>query len=78
MDAAGGKPLVRADVMLEADMAHAGMSPVFGKASETEPGVYRARLNFTMAGDWVILVHGTLRGGKKIERQLEAHGVRPE
>jgi hypothetical protein len=29
-----------------------------------------------MAGDWVMLVHVTLRGGQTVERQLDVKGVR--
>jgi hypothetical protein len=31
---------------------------------------------FTMAGDWVVLIHATLPGGQKLERQMEVNGVR--
>jgi hypothetical protein len=30
-----------------------------------------------MAGDWVILLHVTLPDGKKLERQFDVRGVRP-
>ena len=46
-------------------MSHAGMSPLFAEAKETEPGRYEAHLEFQMAGDWVILLHVTLPDGKK-------------
>jgi hypothetical protein len=74
---ANGKPVSAARIAIEADMSHAGMSPVFSEASETEPGRYQARLEFQMAGDWVILLHVTLPGGKKLDRQIEVPGVRP-
>ncbi len=57
-------------------MSHAGMSPVFTHAKETEPGRYQAILDLTMAGDWIILTHITLAGGQKLERQLDVKGVR--
>jgi hypothetical protein len=31
-----------------------------------------------MAGDWVILLHGTLPEGAKLERQIDVRGVRPD
>ena len=74
---AGGKPITGARVTVEADMSHAGMSPVFADAKEEQPGRYQVRLNFSMAGDWVILLHVTLTGGKKLERQIEVRRVRP-
>ena len=74
---AGGRPITGARVAVEADMSHAGMSPVFADAKEEQPGRYQARLNFQMAGDWIILLHVTLTDGKKLERQIEVRGVRP-
>lgn len=73
---AAGRPVRGAGVKLEGDMSHAGMSPVFGEARESGPGLYRAALEFTMAGDWVILVHLTLPDGRKVERQFDVEGVR--
>lgn len=73
---AAGRPVTGAAVKLEGDMSHAGMSPVFGEARELEPGRYRAALEFTMAGDWVVLVHLTLPDGRKVERQFDVKGVR--
>jgi hypothetical protein len=74
---AAGKPLTGAHIAVEADMSHAGMSPVFAEAKETEPGRYQGSLEFQMAGDWVILLHITLPDGKKLERQIDVRGVRP-
>lgn len=70
-----GRPLGGASVRLEGDMSHAGMSPVFAEARESEPGRYRAALEFTMAGDWVVLVHLTLPDGSKVEQQFDVKGV---
>jgi hypothetical protein len=72
----GGKPVSGARVKLEGDMAHPGMKPEFGDTREVGPGRYEGRLAFTMAGDWVMLVHVTLRGGQTVERQLDVKGVR--
>jgi YtkA-like len=74
---ATAKPVAGAAIALEADMSHAGMSPVFAEAKETEAGRYQAHLEFPMAGDWVILLHITLPGGKKLERQIDIRGVQP-
>ncbi len=74
---AAGHPIAGAQVAVEADMAHAGMSPVFDNAREIEPGLYQAHLRFEMAGDWVILLHVTLPGGQKLERQINVPAVRP-
>lgn len=74
---ASRKPVTGAKIAIEADMSHVGMSPVFADTNEGEPGLYLAQLNFPMAGDWVVLLHITLPGGKKLERQFDIKGVRP-
>ncbi len=71
----GGQPLTGAKVGLEGDMSHAGMSPEFGDAREIGPGRYQGMLHFTMAGDWVILLHVTLPAGQTLERQIDIKGV---
>ena len=72
-----GKPVSGARISLEGDMSHAGMSPVFAEAKETQPGSYQSQLSFPMAGDWVLVLHGTLADGKKFERQIPVNDVRP-
>jgi hypothetical protein len=72
------KPLTGARVTLEGNMTHAGMTPVYAGATEVEPGRYRASLEFTMGGDWVVLVHAALPDGQKLERQLDIKGVRTD
>lgn len=70
------KPVIGAHVQVEADMTHAGMAPQFAQAKELGSGRYRADIEFSMAGDWVILLHATLPGGRKLERQIDVRGVR--
>jgi hypothetical protein len=72
-----GNPVTGAQIMVEADMSHPGMRPLFEKANEQGAGRYRAHLEFPMAGDWVLLLHVTVPGGNKFERQIEVRGVRP-
>ena len=72
-----GKPITAARIRLEGNMSHAGMVPVFADAAEVEPGRYRANVELSMAGDWIVLVHMTLPGGEKVERQFEIKGVAP-
>jgi hypothetical protein len=69
------KPVVGAQFTTEADMTHAGMSPVFGTVEEKQSGHYESTLKLGMAGDWVILLHGTLPTGEKLERQFELSNV---
>ena len=56
-------------------MNHAGMVPVFADARETAPGRYEATLNFTMAGDWFILVQARLPDGRTVEQAIDVPGV---
>jgi hypothetical protein len=72
---ATGKPVSHAAVEVEADMAHPGMAPVFGKAEETSPGNYRAEILFSMPGDWVVLLRIKLPGGRIIERSTDVRGI---
>jgi hypothetical protein len=73
---ASAKQISGARIGLEADMSHPGMSPVFGEAKEVEPGRYQGRIEFTMPGDWVVLLHITLADGRTLERQMAIKGVR--
>ena len=72
---AAHNPVDRAAIMVEADMSHPGMSPIFAEANESAPGSYRAYINFNMGGDWVLLLHINLADGRKIERQVDVRGV---
>ena len=70
-------PVTGARIQLEGNMLHPGMVPVFADAKEIEPGRYQSNMEFSMAGDWYVLVHVTLPGGSKVERQFEIKGVAP-
>ena len=70
-------PITAARIMLEANMTHAGMVPVFAEATEIEPGRYRAIVQLSMAGDWVVVAHVSLAGGRKSDHQFEVNGVAP-
>jgi YtkA-like len=74
---AASKPVTGAHLTTEADMTHAGMSPAFGAVEEKQPGRYESTLKLDMSGDWVILLHGTLPAGEKLEKQFELRNVRP-
>jgi len=70
-----GERMAGAHVSLEGDMSHAGMSPVFGDARETEPGRYRGTLNLNMRGDWTVLFHITLANGVAFDRQVDIRNI---
>ncbi|HYL99511.1 MAG TPA: FixH family protein [Blastocatellia bacterium] len=72
------KEVKGAHITVEGDMSHAGMAPVFAEAKETSPGQYQAPMNFSMGGDWVVLLHITLPGGQKVEQQFDVNAVRSD
>ena len=77
MSDASQKPVEHAAIMVEADMSHPGMSPVFAEAKAAAAGSYRAPIEFSMGGDWVVLLHIKLADGRRIERQMDVRGVQP-
>ncbi len=74
---AKGQPVPGAQVSLEGDMSHPGMGPTFGQAKEVSPGHYEGTLQFSMAGDWVVLTHVILADGRKFEQQMDVRNVQP-
>ena len=70
------KPITGARLRLEGLMSHPGMAPVTADLTERGNGDYEAPLQFTMAGDWVLVVTGELAGGGQIKKQIEINGVR--
>jgi hypothetical protein len=73
-----GSPVEGATLKLEGNMAHAGMKPVFADATEETGGLYRANLEFTMAGDWFILIDGKLSDGRSFRKKIDVKGVKAE
>ena len=73
---ADGKPATGATLSLEGNMSHAGMKPVFAEAREEKDGRYTADLEFTMGGDWFILVTGKLADGRPVRKKVDVKGVK--
>jgi YtkA-like len=71
-----GSPVSGARAKVEATMTHPGMAPTFAEAKEVAPGMYRCPIEFSMAGDWVIIINITLSDGRELERSFEVRGVR--
>jgi YtkA-like protein len=77
LNEAMARPVTGAHLQLEAFMAHPGMAPVTAAVEERGRGSYRARVRFTMAGDWVVRVQGTRPDGRPIDLQEDVRRVRP-
>jgi YtkA-like len=69
------KPITGAHVTVEGNMSHAGMAPAVGTATEVEPGVYRAIIELSMPGDWVVIAHAVLPDGRRVGHQFELNAV---
>jgi hypothetical protein len=70
-----GKLVSGAQIKVEANMSHAGMAPIFAEATEEGVGHYRAVIDLSMAGDWVVIAYASLPNGRKIEYRFEINGV---
>ncbi|CAN5705075.1 hypothetical protein BH23CHL2_BH23CHL2_13080 [soil metagenome] len=71
-----GEPINDADVEIEGNMSHAGMEPVIVDAEDGQNGRYLSQgFEFTMGGDWIITVSGTLPDGREFDRSFDLAGV---
>lgn len=73
---AAGKPVRMGRLEVEGNMNHAGMTPVFTQLEETEPGQYAGTIEFTMGGDWFLLLSGELPDGRRFEKKVDVPGVK--
>lgn len=65
-----GRPVNGARWQVEGDMTHPGMRPIRAIVAPPAGGRYEARLHFTMAGDWVLLVRADWEVGRSLERSI--------
>jgi hypothetical protein len=70
-----GQPVESAKLRVEGHMSHPGMAPVLATTVERGDGVYEAELQFTMRGDWILLVSGSLPGGAAVQQRIDVPGV---
>lgn len=70
--------LTGADITLEGNMSHPGMTPFYAETEEKEPGSYSAEVEFTMGGDWFFLVESTLPDSQTIQHRIYVPGVRSQ
>lgn len=71
-----GRPISLTSPRLEGDMNHAGMKPVFGNLQQPRPGEYTGTIDFTMGGDWILLVSGQTADGGHFETKVDVPGVK--
>jgi hypothetical protein len=64
--ARGGEMVPGARLRLEGHMSHPGMTPIVTDVTEIGDGVYEARLKFSMVGDWVLVLAGSLPDGTRV------------
>jgi hypothetical protein len=64
------RPVPGAQLQVKGFMSHPGMAPLIPTVTDQGEGVYVAYLQFTMAGDWTLLVTGELPDGSKIVTSL--------
>jgi len=74
---AARQPVRGVRLEIEVHMSHPGMAPILAAADEQPDGVYRVRFQFTMAGDWIVLVKGTLPDGRTLNQRIDVANVRP-
>jgi hypothetical protein len=66
-----GVPLEGAEVRVEGNMSHAGMTPVLATAEARGQGLYAVPdFNFTMAGEWILTVFATLPDGRQTQLRV--------
>lgn len=61
---------------VEGNMNHAGMRPVFTTLEETGPGQFEGRIDFTMGGDWFLILSGETADGEAIRLKVDVPGVK--
>jgi len=56
-------------------MNHAGMRPVFADLAEGDPGRFQGEIEFTMGGDWFLLLSGKSTEGERFRVKVDLPGV---
>jgi hypothetical protein len=73
---AAGRPVRGAQLQIEAQMSHPGMMPLVVVATERSEGLYEAELQFSMGGDWILVVAGSLSNGARVHHRIDVPNVR--
>jgi len=72
------QPVRGARLEVDAFMSHPAMAPVVVPVEERGDGVYRARVRFTMAGPWTVMVRGSLPDGRTTVQRVDIPDVRAD
>jgi hypothetical protein len=72
------RPLAAANLRVDAHMTHPGMAPVPADVVRVGEGEYETRIEFSMAGDWLLVVTGELPDGERFTREFAVAGVRSD
>jgi YtkA-like len=70
------RPVRGATLQVEGHMSHPGMAPVIVQATERSEGVYAAQLQFSMNGEWIVIVTGNLSDGRRLSRRVAVANVK--
>jgi hypothetical protein len=73
---AAGRPVRGARLQVQAQMSHPGMAPLVVTAAERGEGLYEAELQFSMGGDWILVVEGFLPNGDRVHHRIDVPDVR--
>lgn len=71
------QPVRGAKLRIEGHMSHPGMAPFIVIPEEKGDGLYEAHLEFTMRGDWILLVTGELSGQRRLSHRIEVTNAQP-
>jgi hypothetical protein len=69
-------PVTGAQLKVESHMSHPGMPPLLTTPVERAPGVYDTDVQFTMRGDWILVVSGQLADGSRVHQRIDVRDVR--
>lgn len=73
-----GSPVPDLTVRVEGTMTHPGMVPVLAEALESADGRYVVEaFDFSMAGDWILIVSGSHPDGREGHREFPLRAVAP-
>jgi hypothetical protein len=74
---ADGSPEIGASLRVDAQMSQPGMAAESVTLNELGGGRYAGTVQFTMPGDWMLLVQGSLSNGTAVEHRIDVPRVRP-